>query len=57
VRYANVHKQKPLVREEFLLIAEYPHVVKEILEMSPPEITIHRPYIDGYKKVLKKISK
>ena len=57
VRYANVHKQKPLVREEFLLIAEYPHVVKEILEMSPPEITIHRPYIDGYKKVLKKILK
>ncbi|MHA1797285.1 MAG: homocitrate synthase/isopropylmalate synthase family protein [Candidatus Helarchaeota archaeon] len=57
VRYANVHKQKPLVREEFLLIAEYPHVVKEILEMSPPEITIHRPYIDGYKKVLKEISK
>jgi len=46
VRYANVHKQKPLIREEFLFIAEFPHIVEKLLLMNPPNITIHRPYLN-----------
>lgn len=50
VRYANVHKQKPLVREEFLFIAEYPRIAETILNMSPPNITIFRPYTEHKRK-------
>jgi len=46
VRYANVHKQKPLVQEEFVFIAQYPKIARELLIMSPPEITLHRGYSD-----------
>jgi len=45
VRYANVHKQKPLVQEEFVFIAEYPKIARQILTMTPPEITIDKPNI------------
>ncbi|MBY9003749.1 MAG: hypothetical protein KGD73_07235 [Candidatus Lokiarchaeota archaeon] len=44
VRYANVHKQRPLVKEEFIFIAEYPKIARKILTMNPPEISIERPY-------------
>lgn len=50
VRYANVHKQKPLVREEFIFIAEYPRIAETILTMQPPKITIFRPYIVHKRK-------
>ncbi len=40
VRYANVHKQKPLVREEFLFIAQFPKIAEMLLTMNPPKITI-----------------
>jgi len=52
VRYANVHKQKPLVREEFLFIAEFPSIAEMLLTMSPPEITLSRPHTE-----LKRIKK
>jgi isopropylmalate/homocitrate/citramalate synthase len=42
VRYANVHKQRPLVKEEFIFIAEYPKIAQKLLTMSPPEISIER---------------
>lgn len=45
VRYANVHKQKPLVREEFLFIAKFPKIAEMLLTMSPPKITIVSPSI------------
>ncbi|MCD6423840.1 MAG: homocitrate synthase [Elusimicrobia bacterium] len=35
VRYANVHKQKPLVEDELRFIAQYPDVVAEILTVVP----------------------
>lgn len=35
VRYANVHTQKPLVRDELLFIATYPEVAKKIFTMTP----------------------
>ena len=35
VRYANVHNQKPLVREELAFIAKYPDIAKKIITMSP----------------------
>ena len=35
VRYANVHTQKPLVRDELLFIARYPDIAKKIFTMSP----------------------
>ncbi|MHA1670154.1 MAG: homocitrate synthase/isopropylmalate synthase family protein [Promethearchaeota archaeon] len=44
VRYANVHKQRPLVKEEFIFIAEYPKIAQKILTMTPPVISIERPY-------------
>ena len=50
VRYANVHKQKPLIREEFLFIAEYPHIAQLLLTMNPPEVTIKRSYIKHIHK-------
>ncbi|HUW88987.1 MAG TPA: hypothetical protein VMV43_00560 [Candidatus Nanopelagicaceae bacterium] len=50
VRYANVHKQRPLVKEEFIFIAEYPKIARKILTMSPPEISIERPYFKIAKK-------
>jgi len=46
VRYANVQKQKPLVKEEFIFIAEYPRIAETLLTMMPPKITIFRPYIE-----------
>ncbi|MCJ7646980.1 MAG: homocitrate synthase [Candidatus Lokiarchaeota archaeon] len=45
VRYANVHKQRPLVREEFLFIAKFPKIAEMLLTMSPPKITIVSPSI------------
>ncbi|MBD3254335.1 MAG: homocitrate synthase [Candidatus Lokiarchaeota archaeon] len=42
IRYANVHKQKPLDQEEFLFIATYPKIAHELLTMHPPEISISR---------------
>lgn len=50
VRYANVHKQRPLVKEEFIFIAEYPKIVQKILTMTPPDISIDRPYYELAKK-------
>lgn len=50
VRFANVAKQKPLVREEFLFIAEFPKIAEMILTMTPPKITIFRPFIEKKKK-------
>ncbi len=35
VRYANVHTQKPLVRDELLFIAKYPDIAKKIFTMAP----------------------
>jgi len=36
VRYANVHTQKPLVRDELLFIAHYPDIARKIFTMLPP---------------------
>jgi len=35
VRYANVHTQKPLTREELVFIAKYPDIAKNIFTMTP----------------------
>ncbi len=35
VRYANVHTQKPLVKDELLFIAKYPDIAKQIFTMTP----------------------
>lgn len=35
VRYANVHKQKPLTEDELRFIADYPDITKMILTMTP----------------------
>ncbi|MFH1553028.1 MAG: homocitrate synthase [Candidatus Omnitrophota bacterium] len=35
VRYANVHTQRPLVRDELLFIAQYPDIAKKIFTMTP----------------------
>ena len=35
VRYANVHTQKPLPKDELLFIAKYPDIAREILTVSP----------------------
>jgi isopropylmalate/homocitrate/citramalate synthase len=37
VRYANVESHKPLVEDELLFIAKYPHVAKKLLTMTPLE--------------------
>ncbi len=50
VRFGNVSKQRPLVREEFLFIAQYPKIAETILTMTPPKITIFRPYIEHKRK-------
>jgi homocitrate synthase NifV len=36
-RYANVAAQRPLVEDELLFIAKYPHVARELLTMTPLE--------------------
>ncbi|MBL7072803.1 MAG: homocitrate synthase, partial [Candidatus Omnitrophica bacterium] len=35
VRYANVHTQKPLVKDELLFIAKYPNIARKIFTMNP----------------------
>lgn len=35
VRYANVHTQKPLTREELIFIAKYPEQARKILTVAP----------------------
>ncbi len=35
VRYANVHTQKPLTRDELKFIAKYPNIAKKIFTMAP----------------------
>ncbi len=35
VRYANVHTQKPLVKDELLFIAKYPDIAQKIFTMTP----------------------
>jgi homocitrate synthase NifV len=35
VRYANVHKQKPLTEDELRFIAKYPEITRKILTMTP----------------------
>ena len=34
-RYANVHTQKPLVKDELLFIAKYPDIARKIFTMAP----------------------
>ena len=36
VRYANVHTQKPLTREELLFVAKYPDQARKIMTVTPP---------------------
>lgn len=36
VRYANVHTQKPLTREELLFVGKYPDQAKKIMTVTPP---------------------
>ena len=50
VRYANVHKQKPLVQEEFIFIAQYPKIAQQLLTMTPPEITIFKTRYESPKE-------
>ena len=50
VRFANVAKQRPLLKEEFIFIAEHPKIAETILTMTPPKITIFRPYIEKKKQ-------
>jgi hypothetical protein len=50
VLYANVHKQKPLIREEFRFIAEYPKIVSKILTLQPPRASISKISIKKEKK-------
>ncbi|MFH1361486.1 MAG: homocitrate synthase [bacterium] len=38
VRYANVHTQKPLTKEELLFIAKYPDQARKILTVTPPAV-------------------
>jgi isopropylmalate/homocitrate/citramalate synthase len=51
VRYANVHKQRPLVKEEFIFIAGYPKIAQKLLTMIPPQISIGHRY---HKRVEKR---
>jgi isopropylmalate/homocitrate/citramalate synthase len=41
VRHANVHTQKPLVRDELLFIAKYPDIARKIFTMTPPDPDKH----------------
>lgn len=50
VRYANVHKQRPLTREEFIFIAQYPKIAQKLLTMVPPDIQTLRPHYEYKKK-------
>lgn len=50
VRYANVHKQRPLTREEFIFIAQYPKIAQKLLTMVPPDIQTLRPHYEFKKK-------
>jgi len=36
VRYANVHTQKPLTKEELLFVAKYPDIARKIMTVTPP---------------------
>ena len=36
VRYANVHTQKPLTKEELLFVAKYPDQASKIMTVTPP---------------------
>jgi homocitrate synthase NifV len=36
VRYANVHTQKPLTKEELLFVAKYPEQARKIMTVTPP---------------------
>jgi len=54
VRYANVHKQRPLVKEEFVFIAEYPKIASKILTMVPPNISLERSHHVIAKKRVEK---
>jgi len=36
VRYANVHTQKPLTREELLFVAKHPDIARKIMTVTPP---------------------
>ncbi len=42
VRYANVHTQKPLVRDELIFIAKYPDIAEKIFTMMPPTVKAKR---------------
>jgi len=42
VRYANVHTQKPLVRDELLFIAKYPDIAEKIFTMTPSMVKAKR---------------
>lgn len=37
VRYANVHTQKPLTKEELLFVARYPEQARQIMTVTPPK--------------------
>ena len=37
VRYANVETQKPLIENELLFIAKYPHIARKLLTLKPLE--------------------
>ena len=37
VRYANVHTQKPLTKEELLFVAKYPDQASKIMTVTPPK--------------------
>jgi len=50
VRYANVLKQRPLLKEEFIFIAQYPKIAEQLLTMKPPDISILRPSYEYKKK-------
>jgi len=36
VRYANVHTQKPLTKEELIFVAKYPDQARKIMTVTPP---------------------
>jgi homocitrate synthase NifV len=36
VRYANVHTQKPLTKEELLFVGKYPDIARKIMTVTPP---------------------
>jgi homocitrate synthase NifV len=36
VRYANVHTQKPLTKDELIFVAKYPEQARKIMTVTPP---------------------